>query len=861
MPEQPLHEVVVQEIPAGPPAGVEYSTHAYRSDVDGLRAVAVVSVIIYHMHKPWLPGGFVGVDMFFVISGFVVTGSLLHHHAQGHHYWQLFAGFYSRRIKRLAPALFVTVITTAIAISAVVPPSITDLDGYLASGQLALVGLLNNYLASIVIDYWDEGFATLEYNPFTHMWSLGVEEQFYFVFPALVVLAYGHSGAPSSCAARCPPIRLFLMACFLSVVISLLLSVSQQRLAFYLLPSRFWQLMLGAILFEWQQSSVLCDQTAPIAAWGRLVVTLLELLVMACAIWALLLTRIEQLFPMPGSLPAIGAAASFIALGSLSVQPWPCGLPSPLLNAFIGCRPFAYLGRLSYPLYLWHWPVFVFFRWTPLSLDSPGMRTGALILTFILAMRTYHGVEPTFRTWKPRRNAIVFLVLFFSVVVVEALLQALRGPFYGEIYNCFYQSSPDSTPIDDSLTRPSDSDKMVPLPASPSPPWLKTAPLLSLFAPPSVPQTPEYVHTSTIPPYPPLPTPPRWPLIAPRMPPRPFAPPFTPLRSPQPLLPSPSPPPRSTCECANSHGPGHTYHSPPDVNPLSTVPCFVPEPATGKNAAQNRYVMPSVTDEHGHKILCYFGRLGTFVPSSREAEENEGSPAELERCLVPPPTEPGVPRGKVMFLVGDSHCGVITPAVRRAVQGRMRLVAVCRSGTSFRLKGSLATPPDWWYTTLIDGLKANIQQGDVLAVMQLGSLQDVQFLEQVALLDIVRPRGASLVLLGDNPGITRPAPTCEAAHYLCRISPYATLHETRLTRDRVEEVLESFQRRFDDVYFFRQSILWTEGPVGEHLWGNVPGTKPSQRAYYDNNHLLFSTAEAYLWPYMCSAFQSWGLYD
>ena len=151
------------------------SPYAYRPDVDGLRAVAVVAVLIYHMEHSWLPGGFVGVDVFFVISGFVVSGSLLKHFTPSH---TLLVAFYIRRVRRLAPALFCVVLATAIAISTVVPPESDGLRSYYTSGQLALVGFANNHFATLASDYWAEGAETLEFNPFTHTWSLGVEEQF-----------------------------------------------------------------------------------------------------------------------------------------------------------------------------------------------------------------------------------------------------------------------------------------------------------------------------------------------------------------------------------------------------------------------------------------------------------------------------------------------------------------------------------------------------------------------------------------------------------------------------------------------------------------------------------------------------------
>jgi peptidoglycan/LPS O-acetylase OafA/YrhL len=152
------------------------SDHAYRADVDGLRAVAVTAVMIYHMEHAWLPGGFTGVDVFFVISGFVVSGSLLH--KQSSTVPVFLASFYARRVKRLAPALACVILLGSLAAAMLIPPPIAiDLDDYYVSAAWGLVGMANNHFAARGTAYSDEGPEALEYNPFTHLWSLGVEEQ------------------------------------------------------------------------------------------------------------------------------------------------------------------------------------------------------------------------------------------------------------------------------------------------------------------------------------------------------------------------------------------------------------------------------------------------------------------------------------------------------------------------------------------------------------------------------------------------------------------------------------------------------------------------------------------------------------
>ena len=142
------------------------------------------------MKHEWLKGGFTGVDIFFVISGFVVTSSLLRKQYETPS--ALIVAFYSRRIKRLTPALLVMVTVASLVFSCILDPLFTsNFREYYYSGQLSLVGWANVHYASLPTGYFDEGAGALELNPFTHCWSLSVEEQFYFLFPALVVLAYG----------------------------------------------------------------------------------------------------------------------------------------------------------------------------------------------------------------------------------------------------------------------------------------------------------------------------------------------------------------------------------------------------------------------------------------------------------------------------------------------------------------------------------------------------------------------------------------------------------------------------------------------------------------------------------------------
>ena len=164
-----------------------------------------------------------------------------------------------------------------------------------------------------------------------------------------------------------------------------------------------------------------------------IVITCCEVLIVAAAALALMATPSTNGFPFPWSLPAVAAAAGYIALGSITPRRWAGGLPSPLLNSCLGSSPIVYVGKLSYPLYLWHWPVFVCCKWT-IGLTTATSRISALVTTVMLAAVTYHGVEARVRRWRPTCQWHIFSLLLLTVGALEAWLAALWGPLYGTLY-------------------------------------------------------------------------------------------------------------------------------------------------------------------------------------------------------------------------------------------------------------------------------------------------------------------------------------------------------------------------------------------------------------------------------------------
>jgi len=302
----------------------------YRPEIDGLRAFAVVAVIINHFNKDILPGGYLGVDIFFVISGYVITSSLYGRPSKD--FKDFISGFYERRIKRLVPALSVFVLITSIAICLFNPtPGLS-----LRTGLTSLFGLSNLYLMKQSTDYFAQ---STELNVFTHTWSLGVEEQFYILFPFLIW--FSGFGRQTKNSAR----NLFLAVGALtiaSLVGFLYLYPTNQPAAYFLMPSRFWEMAAGCLIFIGFQKR---------ASVERLLEKVPPLLVMALIVGVMYL---------PMSL----AAASTIAVVALSSI-----LIASLKKRTTAFKVFTnpkvvYIGLISYSLYLWHWGVLSISRWT-----------------------------------------------------------------------------------------------------------------------------------------------------------------------------------------------------------------------------------------------------------------------------------------------------------------------------------------------------------------------------------------------------------------------------------------------------------------------------------------------------------------
>ncbi|MEZ0470917.1 acyltransferase family protein [Luteimonas salinilitoris] len=347
---------------------------AYRADIDGLRAVAVLSVVAYHIDESLVPGGFTGVDIFFVISGYLITTILARDIRAGRF---SIAEFYRRRLLRIAPAYFAVTIATLLAGSMVLLPD--DMRGLAVSAGWSALALPNVY-------FWlhlDTGYFATASNqvPLLHLWSLGVEEQFYVIWP-LVLLLLGRWIGWRTALLWC-----VTLAAVGSFLVGQHAATSDSSFAYYMLPARAGELLVGGLL---ALRGVPAGDDNKHGRFAAEVSALFGLILIA---WGLFGLDSESIFPGFNALyPTVGTALLIYAgIGG-----------TPSFSRFLRWKPVVFIGLISYSLYLWHWPILALMRYTVTTL-SLQMELVAVLGMLLASYASYRWIEVPFRQGRPSR--------------------------------------------------------------------------------------------------------------------------------------------------------------------------------------------------------------------------------------------------------------------------------------------------------------------------------------------------------------------------------------------------------------------------------------------------------------------------
>jgi peptidoglycan/LPS O-acetylase OafA/YrhL len=357
----------------------------YRPEIDGLRAFAVVAVIINHFNKDLLPSGYLGVDIFFVISGYVITSSLAGRESKN--FLDFLTGFYERRIKRLVPALVVFVLITSVLICLFNPnPGVA-----LGLGWRSLFGVSNISLYRSSTDYFAQ---STELNPFTHTWSLGVEEQFYLLFPFLIW--FSGFGQQKAKGAR----NLFIWVGALtiaSLIGFIYLYQFNQPAAYFLMPPRFWEMAAGCLIFIGFQKRAKIEQALERVPPLLVVVAMLGVMFL----------------PVSAAIPA---TIGFVVLSAILIA---CLKQGTAAYKFFTIEKVVFVGLISYSLYLWHWTVLSISRWTiGIHWWSVPIQVGLMVL---MAIGSYRWIElPIRHSNLLRRNKSSLLAFSLLLPLIGA---------------------------------------------------------------------------------------------------------------------------------------------------------------------------------------------------------------------------------------------------------------------------------------------------------------------------------------------------------------------------------------------------------------------------------------------------------
>ncbi|MBO1895823.1 acyltransferase [Shewanella sp. BF02_Schw] len=351
----------------------------YRREIDGLRALAVVPVILFHAGIEVFKGGFVGVDVFFVISGYLITTIILSELEQKNF---SIVKFYERRARRILPALFIVMLSClVVGYFTLMPDEFKNLGQSLVATSL----FSNNIFLAITSGYWD---LASEFKPLLHTWSLGVEEQYYVFIPFILLFAWKY------CKSRIP---LILVCVFIgSFIFAVWFMAVSPQWAFYILPARAWEISIGGLASLFLRSNyqnLVSNRASNLLSFIGLLFVVTSIFVIDKTISSLVFYLL---------IPTIGATLIivFTRVGSFT-------------HFFLGHRSLVFLGLLSYSLYLWHQSVFAFLRIYSVEKPSIFAFIVSIVAIFVLSYLSWKFIETPFRN---RKLINRYKIFYFSIV-------------------------------------------------------------------------------------------------------------------------------------------------------------------------------------------------------------------------------------------------------------------------------------------------------------------------------------------------------------------------------------------------------------------------------------------------------------
>lgn len=375
----------------------------YRPDIDGLRAVAVLAVVAFHAFPNWMKGGFIGVDVFFVISGYLISTILFENLDKGTF---SFAEFYSRRIRRIFPALMVILAACfAFGWFVLFADEYKQLGKYIAAGA----GFVSNLFLWSDAGYFDN---SAEMKPLLHLWSLGIEEQFYIIWPVLLWFAWKR---------KFNLLTITVLVAFVSFFLNIKGYKQDAVATFYLPQTRFWELLSGSLLawFNLYKKNAYQSTKLKVDSWLVAVlyreknetdgaalanaISIFGFMLLAYGFWRI--TK-DSAFPGGWALVPVVGSVLIIAAG-----------PKAFLNRHILSRKIAvWFGLISFPLYLWHWPLLSFARIVEGGTPNREIRIGLVFLSIMLSWATYKLIERPLRLGG--RNGLKTLLLVLAMIIV-----------------------------------------------------------------------------------------------------------------------------------------------------------------------------------------------------------------------------------------------------------------------------------------------------------------------------------------------------------------------------------------------------------------------------------------------------------